>query len=338
MLSNTFVPFTNLSSRIPAKPPKILPVENSSKRPLWSVMIPAYNCIDYLQKCIESVLVQDEGPEEMQIEVVDDLSTDGDVEELVRRIGIGRVSYYKQSENKGSLRNFETCINRSKGYYIHLLHGDDWVKPGFYKEIESLFKQSPKAGSAITNHYTYFDLDIGPQKSLPIQYVEGLLDNWLYKIASFQYLQPPAVVVKREVYESLGSFFAVHYGEDWEMWVRIAAHYQVAYSPKCLAVYRGHHSTNISTKYISTGKNFDDLEKVIDIINNYLPESKRKKYRNKARRNFSICFARASTRIYKRDKKTALVLAQRSLKMHKNWRTIMYAMNCFIAFKKDSIF
>jgi len=31
------------------------------------------------------------------------------------------------------------------------------------------------------------------------------------------------MVVKREVYEKLGGFYGVEYGEDWEMWVRIAA-------------------------------------------------------------------------------------------------------------------
>jgi hypothetical protein len=49
-------------------------------------------------------------------------------EELVKKVGKGRVSYFRQKQNVGSLRNFETCINRSRGKYIHLLHGDDELK------------------------------------------------------------------------------------------------------------------------------------------------------------------------------------------------------------------
>jgi glycosyltransferase involved in cell wall biosynthesis len=64
----------------------------------------------------------------MQIEVVDDGSTDADKEALVKQTGKGRVEYYRQPENVGSLRNFETRLNRATGHYIHILHGDDKSK------------------------------------------------------------------------------------------------------------------------------------------------------------------------------------------------------------------
>jgi hypothetical protein len=59
------------------------------------------------------------------------------------------------------LRNFETAINISKGYYIHILHGDDEVKNGFYKEIEQLFIENPTAGAAFTE-FEYID-EVGNQ-------------------------------------------------------------------------------------------------------------------------------------------------------------------------------
>ena len=125
--------------RIPSTPPKINPLTDVRNRILWSVMIPVYNCINYLKYTLLSVLEQDLGPLIMQIEVIDDCSTDGDVEDLVYKIGKGRIKYFRQNVNLGSLRNFETCINRAKGKYIHLLHGDDMVKLGFYQEINYLF-------------------------------------------------------------------------------------------------------------------------------------------------------------------------------------------------------
>ncbi len=125
-----------MKNRIPQKPPEISAVTDHINRPIWSVMIPTYNCSHYLIDNIRSVLAQDPGPEHMQIEVVDDFSTDADIESIVLEIGKGRVRYYRQPENVGSLRNFETCINRATGNYIHLLHGDDQVSNGFYAEIE----------------------------------------------------------------------------------------------------------------------------------------------------------------------------------------------------------
>src|ERR1700712_4497904 len=208
-----------MQERIPTIPPEIKPVPDSVIRPLWSVMIPTYNCSKYLIENIHSVLDQDPGAEQMQIEVIDDGSTDADVSELVQQIGKGRIGYYRQPQNVGSLRNFETCINRARGIYIHLLHGDDKVKTGFYNEIEMLFTRFPEAGAAFTG-FTFVDEE---NKRLydnqELLKEPGILNNWLFEIARSQLVQPPAMVVKRFVYEKLGSFYAVHYGEDWDMWV-----------------------------------------------------------------------------------------------------------------------
>jgi glycosyltransferase involved in cell wall biosynthesis len=322
-----------MNDRIPETPPLIAPVMPSEPRPFFSVMIPTYNCLSYLKRTLESVLVQDPGPQKMQIEVVDDCSYDGDVKKLVAEIGGGRIGFYQQQKNRGSLRNFETCLNRAKGYYIHLLHGDDLVKPGFYHEIESLFTSYPTIGSAITNYNWINEKEEESKPNSALSATPGIIDNWLFKIASRQVVQPPAVVVKREVYEKLGSFFAVHYGEDWEMWIRIAAHYAVAYSPKCLATYRGGHNTNISSQAVLSGQNIRDLKKVITIVQNYLPVKKRHLLKQKALRNYSISFAKSAYRVYtkKGTAETASQLAKGALKLHINPRTLYWCSRFFIA-------
>ncbi len=68
----------------------IPPVEGEY-RPLWSVMIPTYHCADYLRQTLESVLAQDPGPDMMQVEVVDDHSTEDDPEAVVREVRACRV-------------------------------------------------------------------------------------------------------------------------------------------------------------------------------------------------------------------------------------------------------
>jgi len=304
-----------------------------ASRPLWSVMIPAYNCIGYLQEAIESVLQQALPEEQMQIEVIDDCSTDGNVAELVRSIGKGRVGYFRKEQNEGSLRNFESCINRARGTYIHILHGDDKISPGFYTEMESLFDDYPEIGACYAG-YDYIDKKgqiVWLSHARPEK--RGIIENWLEKMAVSNLIQPPAIVVKREVYEHLGSFFAVHYGEDWEMWVRIATHYPVACSPKVLAHYRIHGS-NISTNSVLSGQNIKDIQKVIQIINDYLPQPRRRKLRNEAKRNFSGYFASLSDQIYHdhHNPKAALKQAYLSLKMHVNKLTIKYTIKILVKY------
>ena len=53
----------------------IRPLISHATRPFWSVMIPTYKARpDYLEETLESVLQQDPGPAQMQIEVLDDCS------------------------------------------------------------------------------------------------------------------------------------------------------------------------------------------------------------------------------------------------------------------------
>ncbi|PWS33284.1 glycosyltransferase family 2 protein [Pedobacter paludis] len=287
--------------RTPKSPPQIKPLGFNSDQPKWSVMIPSYNCIKYLRQTVESVLIQARDMSEMQIEVIDDCSTDGDIEALIEEIGKGRVNFYKQEQNVGSLRNFETCINRAKGKLVHILHGDDLIKPGFYEEIATLFDAHPEAGAAFTGCSDIDEENNWLWDSKQILESKGIINDWLMQIAEGQLLQTPCIVVKREVYERLGSFFGVHYGEDWEMWTRIASNYPTAYSPLKLACYRVH-SSNITNNSLRTGQNIRDILTVINIIQQYLPKQKRKELKNRARMNYAIYAGILSDNIYHNQK------------------------------------
>ena len=268
-------------------PPVIKPVEDAVPRPLWSVMIPVYNCLHTLEETLHSVLLQAFSAEEMQIEVVDDASTDGDVQQLVEQLGKGRIQYFRQQHNVGSLSNFETCINRARGKIVHLLHGDDKVRDGYYKKISALFAKYPEAGAAFCRYATIDDQskllwDHGKEME-----EDGILDDWLNRIASQQRLQYCTIAVKREVYERLGGFYGVTYGEDWEMWVRIAAHYPVAYTPDVLAEYRMHSNT-ISNRAFLDASHVKDMEWVIERIQKWVPPDRKKKFRREASKRYAV--------------------------------------------------
>ncbi len=84
---------------------KVLPItDDNGLRPIWSVMIPTYNCSIYLKQTIESVLNQDRGINNMEIWVVDDCSIDNP-EVVVEEFGKGRIKFFKQKQNVGQLNN-----------------------------------------------------------------------------------------------------------------------------------------------------------------------------------------------------------------------------------------
>lgn len=263
----------NVVQRIPTTAPAIPPVENVEDRPLWSIMIPSYNNVTTIAETLRSVVEQQQP--NMEIWVVDDASENTDIiEQKVAQYAKHNVRFFRQAQNVGSLRNFETCIKKASGNYIHLLHADDYVLPGFYEKMEKLLQQHPSAGAA----FCQFRLVDNLGKQLSVSGIHrdtpGILNDWLLNIARAQHIQYCSMVVKREVYEHLGAFHSVVFGEDWEMWVRIAAHYPVAFHPDILAAYR-HQDVSISGKAIAKGHDLRDLNWVINYIQQYLPEDKK---------------------------------------------------------------
>lgn len=249
------------------------PPRDNASRPRWSVMIPTYHCAGYLRQTLASVLAQDPGPDVMQIEVVDDHSVNDDPRAVVAELASdGRVGFHRQPANVGHVRNFDSCVARARGELVHILHGDDCVLPGFYETMERPFALHPEIGAAFCRH-AFIDGDGRWQAVAPLlQPVSGIVDGWLERIALGQLVQPPTIVVRRAVYERLGGFDQriAAYGEDWEMWVRIAAAYPVWHQVEPLAAYRVQ-GGSLSGRAMRTGQNLRDLRTAVAINRALLP-------------------------------------------------------------------
>lgn len=313
--------------------PTIPPVSEGVSRPLWSVMIPTYNCADYLRQTLTSVLTQDPGAEVMQISVIDDCSTKDDPKAVVEELGRGRVEFYRQPENVGYIRNFETCLLRSHGKLIHLLHGDDCVKNGFYRQMQLAFQENPEIGAAFCRHIAVDENGNQIWVSDLEQSERGILRNSIERLAVRQRIQTPSIVVRRDIYEKLGGFdrrFSCC-GEDWEMWVRIAAQYPIWYEVEPLAVYRIH-SKSLSRMSTRTGADIRDLRMAIEIMKPYLPAPVANQLSKQAREHWAIFAIRhlAPKMLATGDTTGALIQIKEALKCSKSFKVIKESTSLFL--------
>lgn len=201
-------------------PPTVAPVPAGTERPLWSVMIPTWNCARYLRRTLASVLAEDPGPDRMQIEVVDDCSTADDPEDVVAELGRGRVGFHRKTRNEGPTPTFNVCLERSRGRLVHILHGDDWVLPGFHATLAAAAEEHPDVHFFSTRALVVDEHDALETVSTRVP----SLERGGHDVRAFYYDNPfrtPAVVVRRSCYERAGGFDPrlVHVA-DWEMWVR----------------------------------------------------------------------------------------------------------------------
>lgn len=253
--------------------PKVETISINKKRPFWSVMITSYKRTEYLEQALRSVLDQGIIPDEMQIEVVDDCSTEGNIEAIVREVGKDRVSFYRQPNNVGIYANWNTCINRSCGQWVHILSDDDLVMPGFY-EVYRRYIETYKCSVVLGQSVIFNEKGQWTGVSEPLQASDGLLDNALWVLSKNNPIRTPGIVVAREAYEKVGAFTtSLVYTPDWEMWVRLAGSVNLAYVNRPYSLFRMHSSSETS-RLVLTGASITDCLVASKIIQSRFSDPK----------------------------------------------------------------
>jgi hypothetical protein len=252
-------------------------------------MIPTYNPnLQYLEQTLRSVLEQDPGAENMQIEIIDDFSNNFNLKEFIKKVGRERVSFYQQKHHTGIGNNWNMCIKRAWGYWVHILHQDDLLLPGFYSHLRKGIETELDVGAAFCRDYSIDSK--GNRKSLHtlLRETPGVLTSWLEHVFIELNIRASSLVVKRSVYEKLGGFNTeLHYALDWDMWKRIASRYPIWYESKPLACYRNH-DASASSEFIRSGCHLVEIRQSIDISQSYLPECITADISRRARENYMI--------------------------------------------------
>lgn len=296
--------------------PFITPIPEEVHRPFWSVMIPTYNSANYLTQTLKSLLEQDPGSDIMQIEVIDNCSTQDDPEIVVREIGKGRVSFFRQAENVGAIRNFNTCIQRARGHWIHILHSDDLVMPNFYIAYENLIRNHPDATLAIAPSI-FIDENgkrIGVSRMMPSN--NGVVSDFARLQAIQNWIAPPSPVISRQVYEKVGGFYEqLSYTPDWEMWFRAGLNGKAVTLSQPYSCYRTHPNNNTS-HLILNGQNGREAIKTVDICLRQLPKQVQKELNPKKYHWSSLVASRFSRDLAAQQKwKSSLIQAFLALKL-----------------------
>ena len=112
-------------------------------QPRVTVLIDSYNYGHFIEEAIESVLAQDFPPEQVEILVVDDGSTD-DTAERVGKYG-ARVQYFYKP-NGGQASAFNLGLRAAKGEIVALLDADDYWLSGKLRRVAEEFEKHPDAG------------------------------------------------------------------------------------------------------------------------------------------------------------------------------------------------
>lgn len=204
--------------------------------PLISVIIPNYNYARYLPQAIDSALAQTYS--NVEIVVVDNSSNDNSLE-VLQSYG-DRIRWFQQP-NQGVSGSRNRAIKESRGEFVAILDADDvWLPEKLARQMELL--SNPRVGMV------YCGLQLVDADGQPLEKeINGLRGHVLKKLALLEAPGVPACgsssLIRRECFDKVGLFDReLSISADWDMWRRIACHYEIEIVREPLVLYRQHGS------------------------------------------------------------------------------------------------
>jgi glycosyltransferase involved in cell wall biosynthesis len=217
-------------------------MSHGSRRPiLVDVGIPTYGEGTYLAEAIECVLgqtfagwsltVSENGPGSDRIATI-----------VEPYLSDPRVRYVTTGRNRGGAGNATSLIRTGDAPYVAILHDDDLWEPGFLDRRVTFLETNPACG------YVFSACDIiDGSGNLVFRFEahlnEGVQDRqaFLRRLYRGNLVCIPTALVRRAGYEAVGSAFSeslLFY--DYEMWLRLAARFEVGFLEGVDARYRVH--------------------------------------------------------------------------------------------------
>jgi glycosyltransferase involved in cell wall biosynthesis len=193
-------------------------------------VIPTFNCATTLPDAIASVRSQ-RWPD-LEIIVVDDGSVD-DTGRVLEELAGPALRVIRQG-NAGPAAARNAGIDAARGEWVAFLDADDLWLPGKLCDQFDELHRYPLASFSYSDELLRFP--DASQSELKCRKLELPL---LLELIWGNLFGTPTVVVRRDCFETVGFFdTSLRTGEDWDMWLRLAACYEAAYIPRPLTLVR----------------------------------------------------------------------------------------------------
>lgn len=250
------------------------------RRPVVSVIIPTYNCTGLLPQAVGSVLGQGLPPEDLEVIVVDDGSTD-DVAGALAPFG-GAVTLIRQA-NAGPAAARNRGVAVSRGGHVAFLDADDYWLSGCLAGMLALADTNAPALVTVDLYY-----ETNGVRELQSVFERGRLDAFFDLAAQAQYrraleggLFSYMTLMPRRLFDELGGFNpTLRFGEDYDLALRaLARGIPVRAVKEPLAIYR-YLRTGASTTIWSSAK-IGSLLRMLAPHRRYVPAARWRSLKSK---------------------------------------------------------
>ena len=214
--------------------------------PLISVIIPTYNRAYCLKRAIDSVINQTF--KNYELIIVDDGSTDHTQALLnsYQNQDCFQMKIHHLPKNKGVSAARNVGIMKAQGQWIAFLDSDDeWLPKKLEKQYDDL-QHFTDAGVYFTD-----EIWIRNSKRVNPHLKHQKHEGWIFKKSlSLCLIAPSSALIPKQIFDRVGLFDeSLPVCEDYDLWLRIAAHYPVHLLDEKLMRRYGGHVDQLSSRW-----------------------------------------------------------------------------------------
>ncbi len=195
-----------------------------------TVLMPVYNAALHVREAIQSILVQTF--EDFEFLIIDDASTD-DTVNIIRSFSDKRIRLICRDKNSGIKDTLNEGIGLTNTELIARMDADDISHP-WRLEKQMNFLSNHRDHAMVCSLARVIDKD-----GDFIQAYDPYLEDLYYGLFFDCYICHPSVMYRKRCVEAVGKY-TMQYGEDFDLWWKLARFYKIHLIHEPLLLYRLH--------------------------------------------------------------------------------------------------
>ncbi|MBN1940952.1 MAG: glycosyltransferase, partial [Candidatus Diapherotrites archaeon] len=205
-------------------------------KPKVSVIMSVFNAEKYVKDAVQSVL--DQTLKDFEFIIVNDNSTDS-THKIIKKFKDKRIRYFKRNYNSGKGHSVNLAFKKARGEYGCIFDADDLMVNYKLEVASGIMDKHKECGLVYGNAWIMDEnSEITGPFSFPTRdkrHISQPFPNYdfsLKKLSKKNFIPQGTTTFRMSAIRKVGGIDEnLTTGEDWDLWLRIAEHFEVRYLP-----------------------------------------------------------------------------------------------------------